>query len=191
MMNYVWAGLVLISCLWAFAAGGTQQVSDALITAGGDAVTMILTVGGAMCLWGGLTEIADRAGITKFLAKCFSPIIRRLMPDIPAGSAAEGAITMNIAANLMGLGNAATPLGITAVKEMSRLGGKKDTATRSMSAFVVLNTASIQLIPSTLAVMRKQAGAQAPLDILPCVWIVSILSLTVGLGVFYMLSRKD
>jgi spore maturation protein A len=134
-----------------------------------------------MCLWNGIMKIADAGGLTKALAKILSPITKKLFPDVKPGSEGMKAICMNIAANFLGLGNAATPFGLKAMKEMSDNSLEKKTATDSMATFIVINTASIQLIPTTIAVIRLKYGSAAPFDILPCVWISSIITLLCGI----------
>lgn len=191
MMNIIWAAMIIAAAVFGILNGKSQEVSTAFLEGGGEAVKLILTTGGAMCLWGGMMEIAEEAKLTEHLARLFSPVIRFIMPRLPKGSKAERFITMNITANLLGLGNAATPLGISAMRELRSLSNSGDRATPEMTAFVVLNSASLQLLPSTLAVMRLEAGSKAPLDILPCVWTVSVLSLLAGMTVYFLFGKSS
>ncbi|HIS68428.1 MAG TPA: spore maturation protein A [Candidatus Gallacutalibacter stercoravium] len=191
MMNYIWGALILISIVCAACTGHMQQLSDAVLTGAGDAVELVVSLLGMMCLWSGLMKIADAGGLTALLAKALSPVMRRLFPDYPAESPAIRAICMNITANLLGLGNAATPMGIAAMKEMEKSNPQKGTANNSMVMFVVINTASLQLFPTMMIVQRARHGAASPFDILPAVWIVSVLALLVGVLTAKALESKS
>ncbi|QAT51339.1 spore maturation protein A [Caproiciproducens sp. NJN-50] len=180
MLNYIWAGMILFSVICAVITGRMEQLSGAVLSGASDAVTLVLTMTGMMCAWTGLMKIADEGGLTALLSKALNPIMRLLFPDCKPGGPAVKAMCMNITANLLGLGNAATPLGIAAMKELKK-NNPTQTADNSMATFVVLNTASIQLIPTFLGTMRAQYGSAAPFDILPAVWITSVCSVIVGL----------
>ncbi len=181
MLNKVWAGMILISIFCALATGRMPQLSDAVLAGAGNAAELVLGMLGMMCAWTGLMKIADAGGLTSLLARVLAPVLRRLFPAYPPESPAAKAVCMNITANLLGLGNAATPMGIAAMKEMQKNNTDVKTANNSMVMFVVLNTASLQLIPTFMGTLRANYGAAAPFDILPAVWITSILSLAVGL----------
>lgn len=180
-MNYIWGSLILISIICAIITGRMPQLSDSILVGAQDAVTLSISMLGMMCLWTGLMKIAERSGITGVISRFFSPIISKLFPDYEKDSAAAKAICMNITANLLGLGNAATPMGIVAMKEMAKESKLKNTANNSMIMFVVINTASIQLIPTLLTILRQKHGANSPFDILPAIWITSIVALVVGI----------
>ncbi|MEG2174478.1 MAG: nucleoside recognition domain-containing protein, partial [Oscillospiraceae bacterium] len=173
------AGGIVLGAL----TGRMQQVSAAALGESLRAVELVISLTGSFCLWGGMMRVAEAAGMTRALARLASPVTRRLFRGLRPDGAAMGAISMNLAANLLGLGNAATPLGITAMKEMEREEHAGDTATDSMAMFVVLNTASLQLLPTTTAMLRTAAGAQTPLDILPAVWVASAVSVASGIAV--------
>lgn len=181
MLNKVWAGMILISIFCALATGRMPQLSDAVLAGAGNAAELVLCMLGMMCAWTGLMKIADAGGLTSLLARVLAPVLRRLFPAYPPESPAAKAVCMNITANLLGLGNAATPMGIAAMKEMQKNNTDVKTANNSMVMFVVLNTASLQLISTFMGTLRANYGAAAPFDILPAVWITSILSLAVGL----------
>lgn len=183
MMNYIWGISIIISIFCAFFTGKISNLSSAILSGAGDAVTLIISILGMMALWSGIMKIAQKSGITDFLAKLFLPLIKLLFPDCnPKGSAAK-AICMNITANLMGLGNAATPFGIKAMKELKKESGVKNlsVATNSMITFVVINTASLQLIPTFLCTLRQNYGAKNPMDIAPILWITSLTAITAGI----------
>ena len=180
-MKWIFCGMVVLSVLFGALNGRMPQVSNAAISSCAGAVELVLSLTGAMCLWSGVMNVADKAGITRGLAKLFSPVLRVLFKGLPKDAPALKAISMNITANLLGLGNAATPLGIRAMQQLSKENGGSDTASRHMITFVVLNTASLQLIPTTIATLRLNHGSAAPLDILPAILITSAVSLCCGL----------
>lgn len=174
MLNVIWVGIMLLSIAAGAMTGRLDQVTKAFLGGGGEAITLALTLGGAMCLWGGIMRIAEKGGLTALLAKALAPLMRLLFPGLdPSGSACR-AILMNMAANFLGLGNAATPLGIRAMEALSKTNPDPDSASGHMITFVVLNTASIQFLPTTVATLRLKYGAENPLDILPAVWVTSI-----------------
>lgn len=181
LLNYIWAGMILFSVICAAATGRMEQLSTSVLSGASDAVTLVLSMTGMMCAWTGLMKIADEGGLTLLLSKALNPLMRRLFPDCKAGGPAVKAMCMNITANLLGLGNAATPLGIAAMQELKK-NNPTQTADNSMVTFVVLNTASIQVIPTFLGTMRAQYNSAAPFDILPAVWVTSLCSVIVGLA---------
>lgn len=183
MMNMIWAALILLSLVCALATGRMPQLSDAVLTGAGNAVELVLAMLGMMCAWTGLMKIADAGGMTALLAKLFYPLTKHLFPKYKKDSPAAKAICMNMTANLLGLGNAATPLGIAAMKEMAKANPNSTDADNSMVMFVVLNTASIQLIPTSIGILRAKYGSATPFDILPAVWVASVGSLLVGVVV--------
>ncbi len=192
MMNFIWAFLLIVSFICAIVTGRMPQLSQAVMDGAENAVSLVIATMGMMCVWTGLMKIAEQGGLTALLAKLFSPIFRRLFPDYDKDSPAAKAICMNLTANLLGLGNAATPLGIAAMKEMqaARLDPSSHTANNSMVMFVVMNTASIQLIPTFMATLRAQYGSKAPFDLLPAIWIASIVSLLVGFIIAKLLQGR-
>lgn len=177
MLNYVWAFMIIFSFVCAVLTGNIQDISQAVLSAGSDAVELCLKLLGIMCLWCGLMNIAQESGLCSRISRLFNPVLRYLFPSVKDNKSALESISMNITANLFGLGNAATPLGITAVKKIQSQCDKKDTVTKDMAVFVVMNTAALRLIPSTAAALREAAGAREPMDIIFCVWISSALSL--------------
>ena len=192
MMKFIFAGMIIFSVISAIFNGRMEEVSTAAMTGAADAVQLVLRIGGMICLWSGFMHVADKAGITKALAKLLAPISRILFKDLEQDGPAMRAILMNMAANLLGLGNAATPLGIKAMQEMEKLMPQSDTASDSMITFVVLNTASLQLIPTTTAMIRQAYGSIAPMEILPAVWLTSLISVCMATAAskLYGLRRK-
>ena len=191
MMNYVWAILIFASFVFAILTGNITSLSNAVLEGANDACELVLSIVGIMCFWSGMMEIAKRAGITDALAKFFSPLLSKLFPDIDRNCAAMDYISLNISANLLGLGNAATPFGIKAMKEMQKLNPAKNTASDSMLLFVVLNTASLQLFPTTLCAYRAKYKSAEPFSILPSVWITSAAALIVGITIAKIFSKKE
>ena len=183
MMNWIWAGLIGVSFVCAICTGRMPELSQAVLDGAENAVTLVISTLGMMCVWTGLMKIAEEGGLTAFLARLLSPLLRRLFPDYAQDSPAARAICMNLTANFLGLGNTATPLGLAAMREMqnARPDRLSTTANNSMAMFVVLNTASIQLIPTFMGTLRAQYGSAAPFDILPAVWLASVGSLVVGI----------
>ena len=182
MLSYIFAGMILISLIFAAVTGNMAELSSSALDSASEAITLILKMCGGLCMWSGVMAIAKDAGLTEKMSKIFAPLLRKLFPDIDEGSDAFSYISMNISANLLGLGNAATPLGLSAMKEL-RKNSIDDRATDSMVTFVVMNTASIQMIPTTVAVLRRSYESSSPFDVIFCVWISSALALMVGLCV--------
>ena len=193
MMNVIFAGIILFSFVFAALTGRMPQLSEAAMGQAGEAVTLVLSLTGMLCLWSGLMKIAQESGLTELLSRLLSPVTKRLFKGLRPNGEAVNDITMNLIANFLGLGNAATPLGIRAMCEMAKEQRADGAATNDMAMFVVVNTASIQLIPATTAMLRMQAGSAAPLDILPATWIASVGSVAVGIvmaGLLAPLWRK-
>ena len=180
-MAWIWA---VVSVVCGAVYGRMEAVSTAALEGAGQAVRLCLSMAGMLCLWTGLMEVMDRCGLSRRLGRLFRPVLRRLLPQ---ASRDPAAVTANVSANLLGLGNAATPMGIRAACRMAR--GTEGVASDELCRLVVLNTASIQLLPTTVASIRAVCGSAAPLDILPAVWISSLLSVTAGLAAAKLLER--
>ena len=177
-MSWLWAGMVALSVLCGAVNGRMAEVSAAALEGAGAAVDLCLGMLGSICLWMGVMELMERCGLAGTLSRLLRPVLRRLLPQASADAETLGAVSANVSANLLGLGNAATPLGIRAARRMARSDGVADD---ELCRLVVLNTASIQLLPTTVAGIRAACGSAAPLDILPAVWLSSTLSVTAGL----------
>ena len=168
----------ILSTVYSLAFGSVSELSNGILQSAYDAVSLCITIAGAMCLWCGVMNVAQRSGITDFLAKMLTPFLSKLFVGISAGGKAMKAISLNIVSNLLGLGNAATPFGIEAMKAIETEEGEKQRASRNMILFVVLNTASIQIVPTTVAAIRQSAGSTAPFEIIPAVLMSSVASVT-------------
>ena len=180
VMSWVYFGIITVSALCAFLTGKASELSAAITEGPRSAIQLALSMTGALCLWSGVGKLMEKCGITAFLSRLLRPLLHRVFPGTKKDPELAGALSANICANFLGLGNAATPMGIQAAK------GMKDPAiptraTDEMCRLIVLNTASIQLIPAPVASLRGRLGCQTPFDILPAVWITSICS--AGLGV--------
>ena len=186
-MAWLWTGMVLVSLIFGALTGNLSSLSAAALEGAQSAVELCFTMCGVMCLWTGVMELMDQCALTDKIAALFRPLLRRLLPQASRDSETLAAVSANLSADLLGLGNAATPLGIRAARRMSR--GCEGVASNELCLLVVLNTASIQLLPTTLAGVRASLGASDPFDILPCVWLVSLLSVLAGLFAAKVLAR--
>ena len=186
-MSYIWSGLVILSFLWGFFHGNLSAVAAAALDGAQSALELSLSMAGILCLWSGVMEILNVCGLSRRIAALFRPLLRRLLPNASRDEETLAAVSANVSANLLGLGNAATPLGIRAAQRMAA--GCGGTASDELCRLVVLNTASVQLLPSTVAALRGGLGSAAPLDILPAVWLSSALSVTAGLACARVLGR--
>lgn len=199
MMKWIFGGMILLSVLFGLGTGRIAAVSLSALDDGTKAIELFLYMVGGMCVWGGVMRVAREAGVTSFLCRLFRPVGRFLFPGLDMKGRAFQAISMNVAANLLGLGNAATPLGLEAMRELAaeESGGTKGdgkletgTASGNMITFVVLNTASITLIPTTVATLRLRHGAAQPLDVMPAILLTSLLSVTAAVLLAHCLNCR-
>jgi spore maturation protein A len=175
-----------VSLVFGIATGNLEGLSSAVMDGASGAVNLTLSLAGVLCLWSGVLEVLRRCGGMEKLARLLRPVLSRLYPEIKNETEVMGDIAANVSANLLGLGSAATPAGIRAAKGMDK---GKGVATDAMCTLIVCNTASIQLIPATIAAVRGEAGSSTPFDILPAVWLASIISVTVGICAAKLLAR--
>ena len=178
-MTVIWTGMVALSILCGLATGRGPEVAAAAVEGAGAAVELALSIAGMLCLWTGVMEVMRQSGLADRLSRLLAPILRRLYPQAARDRAAMDAISANVSANLLGLGSAATPLGLEAARRLAR--HSPGVASDALCTLVVCNTASIQLIPTTVATVRAAEGCAAPFDILPAVWLASALSVGVGI----------
>lgn len=186
-MSVIWTGMVAASVLYGLWAGNGPAVAAACMEGAAAGVELCLTMAGVTCLWMGVMEVMKRAGVAEKLSRLLRPVLCRLYPDCKRDKETMDDISANVSANLLGLGNAATPLGIRAARRMASK--KPGVASDSLCMLVVCNTASIQLIPTTVAAVRLSAGCQTPFDILPAVWLTSAVALCVGVLAAKFMSR--
>lgn len=188
-ISFVWTGILLAAVLCALLTGQGAALTGAAMEGARTAAEVGLSVLGPLCLWSGVGALLRETGASRALARLLHPILGRLFPNSFRDREAADHISANVTANLLGLGNAATPMGIAAVKRMKELSGK-EAASDEMCRFVVLNTASVQLLPTTVASLRAAAGASAPFEILPAVWLTSLCSVTAGLLAAKLLQKR-
>lgn len=178
-MTVIWTGMVVISILCGLATGRGPEVAAAAVEGTSAAVQLALSIAGMLCLWTGVMEVMRRSGLADKLSQLLGPVLRRLFPQAARDKETMDSISANVSANLLGLGSAATPLGLEAARRLVRR--SPGVASDSLCMLVVCNTASIQLIPTTVASVRAAQGCAAPFDILPAVWLASSLSVGVGI----------
>ena len=178
-MSVMWSAMVGIAVLCGIGTGREAEVASAAVEGASAAVELCLSMAGMLCLWMGVMEVMERSGLSDGLSMLLRPVLRRLWPDFAEDGETMDAIAANVSANLLGLGNAATPLGIRAARRMSRR--SPGVASDALCLLVVCNSSSIQLIPATVASIRAAAGCAAPFDILPAVWLASGISVSVGI----------
>ena len=188
VMSYIWAGLLFVSLVFALLSGAGSAVSQAALTGAQAGMELAISIAGAICLWSGVGQVMERSGLNQSLTRILQPVVGRLFPSSKKDPLVGQMVSANVCANLLGLGNAATPMGIRAVKAMSRYAPVGE-ASDEMCRFIVMNTASIQLIPANVAAVRAAQGCASPFDILPAVWFTSILSVSVGLGAAFLLKK--
>ena len=185
-MGYLYIGMLLLALLAAAVNGQLPELSKAAMEGAQSAITLGISLAGPLCLWSGVCETMRRSGISDSLSKLCAPLLKRLFPRAFSDPETAGSLSGNVIANLLGLGNAATPLGLEAVKRMA---GREQTASDELCRFVVLNTASIQLLPTTVAAIRAGLRASSPFDILHAVWLSSCLSLSAGLLAAFLFQK--
>lgn len=189
MLNYIFGGIIIVSVICGIISGNAEALSDGIINGAKNSINLLTTMAGMMMLWSGIMEIAARGGFTKVIGRALSPVLRKLFKNVKKDSRALNLISMNVSANLLGLGNVATPFGLSAMKELQKLNNNDKKASNDMITFVVMNTASIQLIPTMVGTLRQNYGSGSPFDILPCVWITSACALAAGLTLSKVLRR--
>lgn len=192
MINYIWSFFIIIGIFYSIFKGDTN-LSNTLLASGSSAIDMIFSIGTIICLWLGIMNIAKKSGLLDKIANKLSPLVRYLFPEIPKGDIAISYISLNIIMNMMGLGNAATPFGLKTMKELKRLNNDSDVASRSMITFLVINTASVTIIPTTVISLRVLNGSNNPNEIISSCIITTFLSVILALVIdrlFYLLWRK-
>ncbi len=182
-MKIIIVFLPIISIIFGILNGNIGEISSSVLDKAGQAVNLVISLCGIMCLWCGLMKVAEKSGLVEKISNLLSPAVGALFKGIEKNGKAARYISMNITANLLGLGNASTPLGIKAMEAIAEEDGiKNGEASDNMIMLTVLNTASLQIIPTTVAALRAARGSENPMEILPCVWIVSIYALAAAVG---------
>lgn len=181
LLNIVWPIFIIISFIFAIFTGKLSELNASIFTSTEEAVKLCISLLGTICLWNGIMQIANKTTIINKLTKFLNPIMRFLFPDIKQDSDVHKEISMNIIANILGLGNAATPLGIKAMKSLKKQNKDKKVLSNSMATLIVLNTASIQIIPTTVIAIRNSLGSSNPTGIIFPVWIATICAAVIGI----------
>ncbi len=190
MLNIIWPIFIIISYLYAIYIGKVPEINNSIFESCKSAVDLSITFLGTMCLWTGIMQIAKKTTLIKKLTNFLKPIMKILFPDIHKDNPAYEEISMNMVANILGLGNAATPLGLKAMKTMQETNLHKDTLTNSMAMFIIINTASIQIIPTTVIAIRSSLGSNNPTAIIIPVWIATICAAMTGIISAKILMKK-
>lgn len=188
VMSWLWLGILAVSTVCSAVLGRGSDLAGGILQGAQQGITLGISLAGSLCLWSGVGKVLEQAGVTGLLSSLLRPLLEKLFPTSRQDSVLQNQISGNICANLLGLGNAATPMGIRAVQRMVDA-GMPDRATDEMCRLIVLNTASIQLIPANVAAIRANLGSAAPFDILPAVWITSLLSAGLGVSAAWVLGR--
>lgn len=190
-MNAVFLFLLVVAFLVAAVQGTIEKLTAGALEGATAAVTLAIGLIGVLALWMGLLRVAEEAGLVRLLARALRPVMRRLFPDVPPDHPAMGAMILNVSANMLGLGNAATPLGIKAMEELQTLNPRPHTATDAMVLFLAINTSSVQLIPATVVALRTAAGAPEPTDVIGATLLATTFSTIVGVTAARLLARAS
>ena len=166
MVSYIWFFLIVVGIVYSFLTGNISVINESILTNGADALELMLSIFPVIVLWSGIMKIAEEAGMLRKFAKILEPILSKLFPSVPKDNPALGFIASNIAANMMGLGSAATPFGLKAMTELQKINDKKDTASVPMITFLVLNTAGVTIVPPTVLALRIAHGSANPSEII-------------------------
>ena len=192
MVNYIWALFLIVGIIYSIMTGNTN-ITDTLFTSGSKAIDMIFSMIPLMCLWLGTMKIAETSRLLDLASRKLSRVIKIIFPEIPEGDPAIGYISSNIVMNMMGLGNAATPFGLKAMSELKRLNNNSDIASRSMITFLVINTSSVTIIPTTVISFRLMNGSASASEIVGVTFVTTFLSTIIALvidRIFYFIWRK-
>lgn len=191
MLNKIWPIFIIISYVYAIMIGNTDKINTSIFSSTQEAVTLCITLLGTICLWNGIMKIAEKTSAITRLTKILNPIVKFLFPELKNQESIRKEISMNMVANILGLGNAATPLGVKAMKSMQEINYDKKTLSNSMVMLIVLNTASIQLIPTTVIAIRLSLDSKNPTSIILPVWIATICAAVAGIVVTKILIAKS
>ena len=188
LMSFVFTGMLLLSLVAAFLTGNGGALSAAVSEGAQSGITLMISLAGSLCLWSGVGKLMEKSGVTDMLSQLLRPLLGRLFPSCRQDRTLCGHLSANVCANLLGLGNAATPMGIQAARRMAQQ-TNSSVAGDELCRLIVLNTASIQLIPANVAAVRASLGCQSPFDILPAVWLTSVCSASIGLLAAWLLGK--
>ena len=187
VMTYVFTGMVFLSVVGSLLLGTGSALSAGVASGAQTGITLAISISGAICLWSGVGTLMEKTGISSGLSRLLRPVLSRLFPSVKEDRKLSHYLSSNVCANLLGLGNAATPMGIQAAKCLAK--GQKGIASKELCRLVVLNTASIQLLPTNVAALRASLGCNTPFDILPCVWLTSFWSAGMGMVAAWLMEK--
>ncbi len=190
MVGYIWAFLIGIGIVYSFITGNINVLNESILTNANEALDLILNLMPIIVLWTGILKIAEASGLLDKFARLLSPLLRKIFPTVPKDNKALGYISSNIAANMLGLGSAATPAGLKAMNELQKINPKKDTASTPMITFLILNTAGVTLIPTTILALRVAYKSSSPGEIILPAIIATVCSSIAGLTLDYIIRRK-
>lgn len=188
LMSWIFTGMMAVSLIAALILGNGSALAGSMLQGAQSGVTLAISLAGAMCLWTGVGKLMEKCGISVWLSRLFAPLLGKVFPTFHQDPVFAGSLSANVCANFLGLGNAATPMGIQAAKQLAAK-TKNGTASAELCRLIVLNTASIQLIPANVAAVRAGLGCSSPFDILPAVWITSLCSASLGVVCAVLLER--
>ena len=190
MVNIIWAGLIIIAIIYSLFTGNIDAINSGILKHASSGVNLVLEMMPLIILWTGIMKIAEASGLLNIFSNMLNPILRKLFPSLPKDHKALGYIASNIAANMLGLGSAATPFGLKAMQELQKDNPKKDTATEAMITFLVLNTGGVTLIPTTVIALRLASGSKNPTEIIITSILATLVSSISGLTLDYLIRRK-
>ena len=188
VMSWIWTVMAGISVFAAILTGRGSELAAGITQGAQSGITLVISISGAICLWTGVGKLMEHAGFTGFLSRLLKPLLHRLFPSSKDDTSLACSLSANICANILGLGNAATPMGIQAAQRLAAYAGGA-TASDELCRLIVLNTASIQLIPATVAAVRASLGCETPFDILPAVWLTSLCSAGIGVTAAWLMGK--
>lgn len=180
-MNKIWAWMIIIAIILSIFSGNIQELITSLMNSTQSALETVLDMLGMICMWSGFMKIAEKSGVVKRISEKVTPIVKLLFPDIPKDNEASGHIAMNLTANILGLGNVATPMGLKAMENLEKYNDDKSRLSNSMMMFIILNTASIQLIPTSVIALRSTYNSNNPADVVLPIIIASFGAVLIGI----------
>lgn len=188
LMGYIWTGMIALSLIAAIVTGRGGELAASVSQGAQAGITLVISLAGSICLWTGVGRLMEKAGVTNALSRLLKPLLGRMFPTYRKDPVLAGSLSANVCANFLGLGNAATPMGIQAAQRLAAQ-SKNGIATDELCRLIVLNTASIQLIPATVAAVRSSLGCHSPFDILPAVWVTSLCSAGLGVAAAWVMGK--
>jgi spore maturation protein A len=189
MLNYIWLAMIILAVVVGGINGKIQDVTKSAIESAGNAVTMAIGLIGVMALWLGIMKIAEDSGLMSLISKAIAPILKKLFPDVPEGHPAMASMTMNIAGNMLGLGNAATSMGLKAMEDLEKLNTSPGVATNAMCTFLTINTSGLQLVPATMISIMAAAGSKEPTAVIGTTIAATLAALIVGVTTVKILEK--